>query len=253
MPKLFPTMKLTTASGNEVIIDINVLASLTLSRVDEQHCLVSYANRAGQGERNFRLHTNDAHSLQHWLNMHSATFQADHSQGVSVWIAKATPPTTGQVIDAMIGRSLFDMEIEQKLMVLLSTARAAGLNDNFIVDMVPTLHLIIKAVARNVVVEEEARRKAAQPGGEKLSMSSGVQAILVELCAQGDDFLLALDTQRQMIRKQDEDVSREAGIALSPIYISEAEQRWVKQSQLMNRLIDMAHIALGKTRMKVSQ
>lgn len=159
-----PRMTFLTASDNEVHIDVEKVSTITMSRADEQHCLIAVMYKNGQGERNFRLKSEAAQEMQQWLNAHNATLQADHTSGISVWIAKAQESlNTGGMIDALIGgRSAGDTEIEHRMMQLFATARDVRFSDEFITDFVPVLRLMIAAIARGVVIEELKRFDASK-------------------------------------------------------------------------------------------
>lgn len=251
-----------TASDNSVVLAADKISTLTMSRdADPNLCMVTVVYKHGQGERNFRLHDQRAKELQAWLNDQSEHLQADHSNGMSVWIAKAQEgkgPNIGNLIEAMLGaRTPGEAQIEQHLMTMFSTARDVKFTDDFIMDFTPALMLVMKSVARVAAHEELMRFKKAHayvfdkgaPGQNAVSPSNVID-VLQALVSDGEAIQAVLEEKRRAIRNEDKAAAREAGTELSQTYFSDAEQRYIKLSMSMKRMTDTAHLALGVQRVR---
>ena len=255
MTQLSQVITLKTASENEVTLDVTKLSTATMSRSGDQHCIVTYCYKHGQGERNFRLHASVAQSLQGWLNAHSATLQADHSTGVSVWIAKAQEgkgPNIGNMIEAILGqKSPGEAQVEHQLMTLFATAREVKFSDDFIMDFTPMILLVMKTVARAAALEEIARFKNKHPSlfqkdASAPALPPEVHALLLDLTTHGRDFLDALGARVTIAVGEDVAAQKDAEHPLSPQERDANESYWRKQVACMERLIATSRDALTK-------
>lgn len=262
MTQLSQVIAVTTASENEITIDVTKLSRVTMSRADDNLCMVTLAYKHGQGERNFRIHNDRAQGLQQWFNAHSATLQADHSTGISVWMAKSLEGgvNVGQMIDAMVGgRTPQDMEIEQRMATLFATGREVGFCDDFLMDFAPALRLMIKAVARAATIEELTRRKQAldahlaKNDKRPAALPPDAHAILLEITTHGSDFLNALSFRIEHAKGEDADARTEDGHVLPPQLRNTNESYWRKQYACMERLIAMSRDGLSRNNVQVPE